>query len=271
MDLPQLYRQMLRARLFEFAVKDLWEQGRISAEMHLGTGEEAIAAGVVTHLRDGDGLAVTHRSSPPFIVRGVPLVPILRELLGKDDGLCHGRGGHMHLHSKPHLAAASGIVGASVPTAAGFALAATRLRRGAVGLAFTGTGAMNAGMVLETLNLAEVWDLPLVVVCVDNDWAITTPSDALVAGSLVERAEAFGWRSETVDGRHVERVHATAGHLIEHARGGEGPAFLLAPSPRLDGHHLGDALMRTARHPIREGSSTMRQLISTVIRGPGEP
>ena len=150
MELIGLYRQMLRARSYELAVEDLWNRGLISGEMHLGTGEEAVAAGV----EDGDGLALTHRCSPALVVRGVPLVPMLRELLGCEDGLCGGHGGHMHLFSKEHLAATSGIVGASLPTAAGFALANRRLRPNRVAVAFTGTGAMNSGMALETLNLA---------------------------------------------------------------------------------------------------------------------
>ncbi len=271
MDLPELYHQIVRSRLFEIAVADLWNQGRISAEMHLGTGEEAIVAGVVTHLRDGDGLAAAHRSSPPFIVRGVPIVPILRELLGEQDGLCHGQGGHMHLHSKPHLAAASGIVGASVPTAAGFALSAQRLSTGSIGVAFTGTGAMNAGIVLETMNLAAAWNLPLVVVCIDNGWAITTPSSDVTGGSLTDRAAAFGWRTETADGRDVESIHAVTRRLIEHTRSGGGPAFLSTRCPRLDGHFLGDPLLRLARHPIKDGLNTTRQIAAAVIRGPGAP
>jgi len=196
MDLPHLYRQMLRARAYELAVEDLWNLGLISGEMHLGTGEEAVAVGVVTQLGDGDGLALTHRCSPALVVRGVPLALMLRELLGAEDGLCGGKGGHMHLFSKEHLAATSGIVGASLPTAAGFALANCRLRPGAIAVAFTGAGAMNQGMALETLNLAVAWRLPLVIVCIDNGWAITTTSDSVTGGSLVERAQGFGMRAE---------------------------------------------------------------------------
>src|SRR5579872_7090727 len=97
---------MFRSRTFELAVADLWNQGLVSGEMHLGTGEEAVAAGVVTHLGPGDGLSLTHRCSPGLVIRGVSLVALLRELLGKEDGLCGGRGGHMHLASREHLVAA---------------------------------------------------------------------------------------------------------------------------------------------------------------------
>lgn len=127
-DLWSLYRQMLRSRRFEESVKDLWEQGKISGEMHLGIGEEAIAAGVVSQLQEGDAMALDHRSTPPLVVRGVDLLLLVREFLGSADGLCCGMGGHMHLFSPRHLAASSGIVGSSGPAAAGFALAAQHLR-----------------------------------------------------------------------------------------------------------------------------------------------
>jgi TPP-dependent pyruvate/acetoin dehydrogenase alpha subunit len=270
MDLPGLYRQMLRARNYELAVEDLWYRGLISGEMHLGTGEEAVAAGVVTLLEDGDGLALTHRCSPALVVRGVPLVPMLRELMGLEDGLCHGRGGHMHLFSKQHLAASSGIVGASLPTAAGFALANKRLRAGNIAVAFTGTGAMNSGMALETLNLAVAWSLPILVVCIDNGWAITTTSEAMTGGDLVERARAFGWRAESITGRDVRVAHRTATKMIEALRRGKGPAFLYATCPRLDGHFLGDPLLRLAKQPYAEGKETLAKVFSAAVsRGGG--
>jgi pyruvate dehydrogenase E1 component alpha subunit len=270
MELAGLYRQMLRARSYELAVEDLWNRGLIAGEMHLGTGEEAVAAGVVTLLGEGDGLALTHRCSPALVVRGLPLVPMLRELLGCEDGLCGGRGGHMHLFSKERLAATSGIVGASLPTAAGFALAHHRLRANKVAIAFTGTGAMNSGMALETLNLAAAWSLPLVIVCIDNGWAITTASEAVTGGKLIDRARAFGLRADAVDGRDVRAVHKVAGRLIDSARRGKGPAFLLATCPRLDGHFLGDPLLRMARQPVAEGKSTFAKVIaSATSRGGG--
>ena len=270
MDLPELYRQMMRARTYELAVEDLWNTGLISGEMHLGTGEEAVAAGVVTHLAEGDGLALTHRCSPALVVRGVPLAAMLSELLGSENGLCKGRGGHMHLFSKEHLAATSGIVGASLPTAAGFALANRRLRPGAIGVAFTGTGAMNQGMALETLNLAVAWKLPLVIVCIDNGWAITTTSEAVTGGDLVGRAKGFGMRAESVNGRDVREVHRVAGKLIERARRGKGPSFLLATCPRLDGHFLGDPLIRMAKKPIAEGKDTFGKVVTSAMsRGGG--
>lgn len=270
MDLSNLYHQMARARAYELAVDGLWRRGLISGEMHLGTGEEAVAAGVISHLKEGDGLALTHRCSPALVIRGVPLVPMLREMLGREDGICGGRGGHMHLMSKKHIAAASGIVGASMPTAAGFALANRRLRPKSIAVAFTGTGAMNQGMALETLNLAVAWKLPMLVICIDNGWAITTTSDDVTGGKLEDRAAAFGWKASSVDGSEVAAVYRTAGKLIERLRSGKGPCFLLASCPRIDGHILGDPLVRMARQPIAEGKTTLRKVASSVIsRGGG--
>jgi pyruvate dehydrogenase E1 component alpha subunit len=195
---------------------------------------------------------------------------MLRELLGCEDGLCGGRGGHMHLFSKQHMAATSGIVGASLPTAAGFALANRRLRKNRVAVAFTGTGAMNSGMALETLNLAAAWSLPLVVVCIDNGWAITTASEAVTGGDHLARARAFGLRADSVDGRDVRAVHKAAGKLIDYSRRGKGPTFLMATCPRLDGHFLGDPLLRMAKQPIAEGKSTFSKILSSAMsRGGG--
>ncbi|MBW2529321.1 MAG: thiamine pyrophosphate-dependent dehydrogenase E1 component subunit alpha [Deltaproteobacteria bacterium] len=267
MNLQNLYRHMARARAFEFAVEDLWNQGLISGEMHLGTGEEAVAAGVVTHLRGEDGLALTHRSTPPMVVRGVPLRAMLRELLGKEDGLCGGRGGHMHLMSRQHRVISSGIVGSSMPAAAGLALAAKRLRPSSIAVAFVGDGAMNQGMALETLNLAAVWSLPLIVVCIDNGWAIATTSESMSAGDLRERARAFGWTVGEAEGTDVSAVHAAAGTLVEQTRAGRGPALLYAKCPRLDGHFLGDPLLRQVLDPLGEEG---RETLAGVLRAATE-
>jgi TPP-dependent pyruvate/acetoin dehydrogenase alpha subunit len=158
---------MLKSRLFEEAVAKLWHDGLISGEMHLGTGEEAVVAGVVSQLREGDAMALDHRGSAALIMRGLDPVLIIRELLGCPDGLCGGMGGHMHLFSREYLAASSGIVGAAGPAAAGFALAANRLRPGSIAVAFFGEGSMNQGMLMESMNLASAWNLPVLFVCKD--------------------------------------------------------------------------------------------------------
>ena len=251
-DLLLLYGLMLRSRLFEEAVTQLWKDGLISGEMHLGTGEEAIVAGVVSQLREGDAMALDHRGTPPLLMRGVSPVPILRELLGQPDGLCGGMGGHMHLFSKSHLAASSGIVGAVGPMAAGFGLSAQHLRPGAIAAAFFGEGAMNQGMLLESMNLASAWKLPVLFVCKDDRWSITTQSSSMTGGQLRDRANGLGIPTVETDGRDVGRVWEAARPAIERARAGNGPTFLHAQCVHLEGHFLGYQLLRVTRRPLRE-------------------
>jgi TPP-dependent pyruvate/acetoin dehydrogenase alpha subunit len=252
LDLWPLYRQMLRSRLFEDAVMRLWREGHSSGEMHMSMGEEAVVAGVVTQLTEGDAMALDHRGTAPLVMRGVDLALLLRELLGRPDGLCGGMGGHMHLFSKEHLAASSGIVGAAGPTAAGFALAAQRLRPGSLAVAFFGEGAANQGMLLESLNLAVAWKLPLLFVCKDNGWCISTPASCTVGGALVERAQGFGLPAVLVDGTDVEAVWQAAQEGMQRAREGGGPTFLHALCVHLEGHFLGDPMVEIPRHPVRE-------------------
>ena len=265
-DLWSLYALMLKSRLFEEVVTQLWEDGLISGEMHLGTGEEAIVAGVVAHLRDGDGMALDHRGTPPLIMRGVEPILILRELLGHPEGLCGGLGGHMHLFSKEHLVASSGIVGAAGPTAAGFGLAAQHLRPGAVAVAFFGEGAMNQGMLMESMNLASAWKLPVLFVCKDDGWAITTQSDQVTGGDLSVRARGLGLQPIETDGRDVAQVWEAARQGVERARSGQGPSFLHAQCVHLEGHFLGYQLLRVTRDLLGEMPAIALPLTRSFVR-----
>ncbi|MGW8318771.1 MAG: thiamine pyrophosphate-dependent enzyme [Candidatus Promineifilaceae bacterium] len=233
-----VYRQMLRSRLLEQAVAALWQDGLISGEMHLGTGEEAIVAGSVLQLEDGDAMALDHRGTSAMLMRGVEPVSLLREFLGHPDGLCQGMGGHMHLFSRQHLAASSGIVGSSGPAAAGFALAARKLRPGTVALAFFGEGAVNEGMMMEAMNLAVVWRLPVVFICKDNSWAIATPTASATAADAAKRAEAFGLPSARVDGTRLDPLWDVMGEALDRARAGQGPSFVQAQCRHFAGHML---------------------------------
>jgi TPP-dependent pyruvate/acetoin dehydrogenase alpha subunit len=251
-DTWNLYRQMLYSRLFEVAVSQIWEMGLISGEMHPGMGEEAIAAGVVTQLQAGDAMVLDHRGTPPMLIRGVNPILLLREFMGRPEGLNAGQGGHMHLFSPQHLAASSGIVGASGPGAVGFALAAQQLRPETVAVAFFGEGAMNQGMLMESLNLAVAWKLPVLFVCKDDQWEITTEAKTVTGGSLVDRAQSFGMHTIEVDGRDVEAVWNAAHEALAYIRRGSGPVFLHATCVHIEGHFLGDPLLRIARRPVRE-------------------
>jgi acetoin:2,6-dichlorophenolindophenol oxidoreductase subunit alpha len=262
LDRVALYRKMLTCRRIEKAIARLWQEGRISGEMHLGIGEEGINAGVLDHLGDGDAVALDHRGTAGMVLRGVDPAAIVKECMGAADGLCGGMGGHMHLYSKEHLVASSGIVGAAGPTACGFAIAHQHLRPGKVAVAFFGEAAMNQGMLMESMNLAAVWELPVLFVCRDNGMAITTPSASVTGGDLEDRARALGVLAKSVDGADVETVWYAAGELIDRARGGRGPAFLRATCVRPEGHFLGDPLVRIARRPLAELKPRVGPLVS---------
>jgi len=267
-DLWALYRQMLFCRRFEEAVARLWSAGLILGEMHLAAGEEAVAAGVVAHLKDGDAMALDARGTPELLLRGADPVAVLRELLGRPDGLCAGRGGHMHLFAPALGAASSGIVGASGPAALGFALAGQMLRPGMVAVAFFGDGALNQGMLMEAFNLAAAWKLPVLFVCKDNGWAITTDTQNVTGGTPAGRARGFGLAVFEANGSDVLAVWEQAGAAIERARAG-GPAFLHARVPRLAGHFLGDALTRSATQPLREGLPQTLPALRSALRPRG--
>lgn len=249
-DIWKLYRMMLRSRLFENAVMKLWEEGLITGEMHLGTGEEAIVAGIASQLEEGDAIAVTHRGTPQFIMRGIDPVLLLLEFFGHAEGLCKGQGGHMHLFSKEHLIAASGIVGASGPAATGFALALSYKKRNNIAVAFFGEGAINQGMMMESMNLASVWNLPVLFVCCDNDWAVTTITNKSIGGTPIDRAKGFGIEGYSINGTDVEAVWKVANETVSKLRNGSGPQFIHATCTHMEGHFLGDLLLRNNRDPV---------------------
>lgn len=268
-DLWSLYTLMLKSRLFEEAIAKLWHDGLISGEMHLGTGEEAVIAGVVSQLRDGDAMALDHRGTAALLMRGVEPESILKELLGRPDGLCCGSGGHMHLFAREILAASSGIVGSSGPCAAGFALAAQYLNPGSIAVAFFGEGAMNQGMLMESVNLAAVWGLPVLFVCKDDGWSITAQSENMTGGDLEERATGLGVPSLEVDGLDVMKVLEVAGQAIERARCGQGPTFLRATCVHLEGHFLGYQLVKAIREPGRELPGIAVRLTRSMLKPGG--
>jgi pyruvate dehydrogenase E1 component alpha subunit len=175
----------------------------------------------------------------------------------------------MHLFSKEHLAASSGIVGAEGPTAAGFALSAQYSRPGAVAVAFFGEGAMNQGMLMESMNLSSVWKLPVLFVCKDDGWAITTQSAKATGGNLNERARGLGIPAVEVNGLDVSAVWEAAESAIRRARFGQGPTFLHASCVHLEGHFLGFQLMKIVRDPLREMPEIAPPLIQSFLRFEG--
>jgi|BarGraIncu00222A_1022003.scaffolds.fasta_scaffold00825_5 TPP-dependent pyruvate/acetoin dehydrogenase alpha subunit len=248
-DAASAYRAMVRMRLVEEALAQAWADGLVPGEYHSGIGEEGINAGVLSHLSGRDSMALDHRNTSPLVGRGTDIKLLMLEVMGSEDGLNRGWAGHMHLMDPGIPAAADGIVGASGPLAVGQAIANAQLHPGRVAVAFHGEAAMNQGMLMESYNMAVAWNLPVLFVCKDNKWSITTYSADVTGGDLVERARSFGLAVEKVGGDRVEDVYRAAGRLIARARNGQGPGFLSASCHRPGGHFEGDPIVRLLRNP----------------------
>ncbi len=235
------YRQMVRIRLFEDQVNELYKRGTMPGLAHLYSGEEAIAVGVCEALNREDYITSTHRGHGHCLAKGAQPDLMFAELLGKEAGYCRGKGGSMHI-ADPATGnlGANAIVGGSFGIATGAAFASKQLKNGRVAVCFFGEGALGQGLFYEELNLAQLWKLPVIYVCENNLYNEYTHFSESTAGDIVSRATAFGVHAETVDGQNVEAVYATAKRLIDRARSGEGPSFLLCNTYRYTGHHVGD-------------------------------
>jgi pyruvate dehydrogenase E1 component alpha subunit len=238
-DLTQAYGSMVRMRRFEEAVGEAVVTGEVHGEMHLGIGQEAVAAALEPLLEDGDAVVSTHRPHLHALAHGVDPVLLLAELLERD-GLCGGKGGHMHLFDPARRFMCTGIVGAGAPIAAGYALAQRREAAGRVTLAVVGDGAMNQGAVFETLNLAALWRLPIVFLCEDNGYGISVRRDDASAGRLVDRGVPFGIPGAACDGTDAAAAYEALAPAFARARAGEGPSMVLASVYRFRGHYEGD-------------------------------
>jgi pyruvate dehydrogenase E1 component alpha subunit len=210
--------------------------------MHLAAGQEPVAVGVCAHLRKDDTVVGTHRPHHFAIAKGVPLDRMTAEIFGKASGLGRGKGGHMHLFDPAHKFSCSGIVGASLPPACGAALAAKKLGKDWVAVAFFGEGAANQGSFHESLNLAALWKLPAIFVCEDNKYAISVEKTTATAiPSNADRAAAYGMPGVRVDNNDALEVFAAAGDAIARARKGGGPTLIEVKTDRFLGHFQGDA------------------------------
>jgi len=216
--------------------------GPVPGEMHLAAGREPVAVGVCAHLGDDDTVVGTHRPHHFAIAKGVPLDRMAAEIFGKADGLSRGKGGHMHIFDPAHKFSCSGIEGASMPPAVGAALAAKKLGKDWVAVAFFGEGAANQGTFHEALNLAGLWQLPAVFVCEDNKYAISVPKESSTAvSSNASRASAYGMPGVDVHHNDPLEIFEAAGEAVERARSGGGPTLIEVQTDRYLGHFQGDA------------------------------
>ncbi len=238
----QLYfNRMLTIRYTEEALGIAWQEGLVPGMLHLASGHEAVCVGVASQLdKKLDQVTASHRGHGAAIAMGVPLAPMIAEILGLD-GLNCGFGGTQHLAAPQHgFLTANGIVGGQVPLAAGAALSAKVQSTGGIAVAFMGDGAINQGVVLETLNLAKILSLPLLFVVEDNGIGATIGSGYSTAGKIEGRAHAADIQSYCVDGADILAVVEVATQAVSQVRSGSGPAMIVARVKRLDGHYYSD-------------------------------
>jgi acetoin:2,6-dichlorophenolindophenol oxidoreductase subunit alpha len=236
-----MYQQMLKIRVFEEHANELYTSAKMPGLAHLYIGEEAIAVGVCETLRKDDYITSTHRGHGHCLAKGASVDLMFAELLGKEAGYCRGKGGSMHIADQDTgNLGANAIVGGSAGIATGAAMSAKMRGTDQVAVCFFGDGALGQGLLYEAMNMAQLWKLPVIYVCENNLYNEYTHYTESTAGSLKARAEAFGIHTEEVDGQDVRQVYLTALSLIERARQGEGPAFLLCHTYRFHGHHVGD-------------------------------
>jgi TPP-dependent pyruvate/acetoin dehydrogenase alpha subunit len=235
------YRQMVRIRLFEEQVNELYTRALMPGLAHLYSGEEAVAVGICEALRIDDYITSTHRGHGHCLAKGASPDRMFAELLGKEAGYCRGKGGSMHI-ADPATGnlGANAIVGGSVGIATGAAFASKRLKNGRVAVCFFGEGALGQGSLYEVMNLAQLWKLPVIYVCENNMYNEYTHFSETTAGTILGRAGAFGLEAAAVDGQDVRAVNEVAMRLVQRARAGGGPAFLQADTYRYSGHHVGD-------------------------------
>lgn len=277
----EMQRRMLRIRRFDERAAKMVKRGHIPGTVHTSIGQEAQVVGACMALGDGDYMTGNHRSHGHPIGKGSPLGPLMAELVGKATGVCGGKGGSLHLADfKVGSLGESGIVGSSIPIATGAALSSKVLGNGKVSLAFFGDGAANQGCLYEAMNIAGVWDLPVIFLCENNQYALSTPAHTVTSGVIADRAAGFGMPGVRVeDGQDVLAVHEATAAAVERARRGEGPTLVEVVTYRFNEHSEGlrlgtdyrdaderstwlerDPIALFRRHLVAEGVATEAEL-----------
>jgi TPP-dependent pyruvate/acetoin dehydrogenase alpha subunit len=239
----ELFATMALIRAFETRVAELYRDGEIPGFVHTSLGQEAVAAGVGRALRDDDYIATTHRGHGHCLARGMEVDSMMAELFARGAGICHGKGGSMHVADPAHgVLGANAIVGASLPLAVGAGMSSKHLRQGRVAVAFFGEGAVNQGAFHEAVNLAAIWNLPVLLVCENNIYAEFSDSRTLTrVPAVVDRCGAYGIEARAVDGNDVVAVAALTAEAAARCRAGDGPFLIEAETYRWHGHYEGDA------------------------------
>ena len=240
-NLLEMQRRMLRIRRFDERASKMVKRGQIPGTVHTSIGQEAQVVGACMALGDGDYMSGNHRSHGHPIGKGSPLGPLMAELVGKATGVCQGKGGSLHLADfAVGSLGESGIVGSSIPIATGAALSSKVLGNGKVSLAFFGDGAANQGCLYEAMNISGVWNLPVVFLCENNQYALSTPAHTVTSGVIADRAAGFGMPGVRVeDGQDVLAVFEAVTTAVERARRGEGPSLVEVVTYRFNEHSDG--------------------------------
>lgn len=237
----RMYTQMVRIRTFEDNANQLYLTAKMPGLTHMYSGEEAVAVGICEALTDDDKITSTHRGHGHCVAKGANFKQMFCELLGKEEGYCRGKGGSMHIADQSHgNLGANAIVGGSMGIATGAAFTAKLLGRDDVTVCFFGDGATAQGLMYEVMNMAALWNLPVIYACENNGYSEYTRTEEIAAGSITARAEAFGIEAHQVDGQDVLAVNTLAQKLVARARNGEGPFFIELMTYRYHGHHVGD-------------------------------
>jgi pyruvate dehydrogenase E1 component alpha subunit len=252
--LIEMYRKMLEIRYFEQTVYYLFLEGIIPGTIHLYTGQEAVAVGVCSSLRKDDFIVSTHRPHGHYIAKGGQIKKLMAELLGKKTGCCKGKGGSMHVCDfDVGMPPAIAIVGANVPIASGMALAFKMKGTDQVVACFFGDGAVNQGMWHEGVNIAAVWDLPVIFICENNFYAASTHiSKVMKVKRIADRASAYGIPGVTVDGNDVTAVYKETCKAVDRARKGEGPTLIECLTYRHGGHSRSDPATYRPKEEVEE-------------------
>jgi acetoin:2,6-dichlorophenolindophenol oxidoreductase subunit alpha len=244
LDIREALRLMMTIRLFDEQALSLYRAGEMRGTTHPYIGMEAVGVGVMQALQPNDYVTSTHRGHGHTIAKGGDPKRMMAELLGRATGYSGGKGGSMHIADMDkHMLGANGIVGGGMGLATGAALTARLQKTGSIAVCFFGDGALEQGILHETTNLSAIWKLPVLYVCENNQYAMSTRSDWSVAGGdPARRAAGYGIPGVTVDGMDLFAVNAAAAELGERARRGDGPAYLVCTTYRYHGHHAGDPL-----------------------------
>lgn len=258
--LLEMQRRMLRIRAFDERASKMVKRGHIPGTVHTSIGQEAQVVGATMALRDGDFMTGNHRSHGHPIGKGSPLGPLMAELQGKAGGVCKGKGGSLHLADfAVGSLGESGIVGSSIPIAMGAALSSQVLGRDSVALAFFGDGAANQGVLYESMNMSGVWNLPVIFLCENNQYALSTPAHTVTSGVIAERAAGFGIPGVRVEeGQDVLAVYDAVSTAVARARAGEGPTLIEVVTYRYNEHSEGLRL-GTDYRPVDEREAWLKK------------